>query len=80
MFPDEFVRAHQKWDLALLVYVLQVIPIKRERGLIIDEISKKLDKTGTKRIYYAARYSDPHSELAFEDGWINGIGEHGRTF
>jgi len=83
VWPHDFLRSKEKYDLVLLVFVLQTIPEKKERDAILQEIAKKLDRRGPRRMYYASRFGDkldsdkPH---AFKDGWIRKLDQKHQTF
>jgi hypothetical protein len=83
VWPADFVRSKLKYDVAILAFVLQVVPVKVERKVIIDEIAKRFDPSGPRRLYYASRYGDGPKlpeENRYNDGWIKGRGQHDRTF
>jgi len=83
LWPAEFLSSKVTYDVALLIYVTQVIPVKMERELIIKEIARRYAKNSPRRLYYAYRYGEGASipdEMKYNDGWVRGVGQHGRTF
>jgi SAM-dependent methyltransferase len=83
IWPINFISSPKKYDVALLLYVLQVIPVETERLRILKEIAKKLDKNGPRRLYYASRHGEakglPNNRKCENGGWIKGDGD-GKTF
>ena len=76
IWPKDFINSSQRFDVILLIFVLQVVPNKSDRERILDEIRKKLDKNGPKRLYYASRFGEGSrlkDEDKFRDGWILGF-------
>ncbi|GJM43288.1 MAG: hypothetical protein DHS20C21_01300 [Gemmatimonadota bacterium] len=83
VWPHDFMRSRVRYDVALLVYVLQVIPVKKDREVVLGEIAKRFDRNGPRRLYYASRYGEARSLSAdrkHKDGWVRGRGDHGRSF
>jgi hypothetical protein len=81
IWPDQFLRSRDRYDVALLIFVLQVVPIKKHREVILDTIAGALDPNGPRRLYYAGRYGEAKpSDRAFNDGWVRGDSEHDRSF
>ncbi len=79
--PVDFYRSPvETYEIALLTYVLQVIPIKKERRIILDQISDKL--RGPRRLYWASRYAGiaDDSTHEYRDGWIRNIDRNLQTF
>jgi hypothetical protein len=83
VWPHDFLKSKEKYDVVLLAFVLQTIPEKKERDAILYEIAKRLDRDGPRRLYYASRFGDklpsdkPH---AFKDGWIRKLDQKHQTF
>lgn len=87
-WPKDFIKSRLKYDVALLLYVIQVVPAKSHRKAIIKEIAKRFDPNGPKRLYYASRAGNkpsmkPEKKIVSSignDGWALGVGENDRTF
>ncbi|NIM94971.1 MAG: hypothetical protein GTO18_14820 [Anaerolineales bacterium] len=58
IWPDDFIKDTRKFDAALLIYVLQTMPIKKEREAVIKYIYKKMPWTIVRDsyVFYASRY------------------------
>jgi hypothetical protein len=83
VWPKNFLNSRGRYDVVLLVFVLQVIPVKAERALILDAIAKRFDRDGAKRLYYASRFGEGASlpdETRYNDGWVRGVHQNDRTF
>jgi hypothetical protein len=83
VWPHDFLKCKLKYDVALLVYVLQVIPVKKERNLVLNSISRGFERYGPRRLYYASRFGDASSlppENKHNDGWVKGVAENDRSF
>jgi hypothetical protein len=83
LWPHDFLKSKHRFDVALLLYVLQVVPIKADRKKILEAIGQRFDGNGPKRLYYASRYGDTtglKDEMKYNDGWVKGIGEKDRSF
>jgi hypothetical protein len=79
IWPHEFLKSKIRYNVALLIYVLQVIPIKVERDIVLDAIGERFAKTGPKRLFYSSRYGEAGG-LRYNDGWVKGVGDNDRTF
>jgi len=83
IWPKDFISSTEKYDIILLIYVLQTIPEKEDREQILNEIKRKLDNYGPKRVYYASRYGDSidlKDEDRFKDGWIKKLKNPKQSF
>lgn len=81
IWPDEFLDSTETYDVALLIYVLQVVPVQKHRTIILDKLAKSLDPNGPRRLYYAGRYGEKKpAARKFNDGWIRGNGQNDRSF
>ena len=83
VWPEDFIKSTRKYDVILLTFVLQVVPVKKDRGRIIGELIKKFDRNGPKRLYYASRHGVSRSlkdEDKYNDGWIQGYRNSTQTF
>lgn len=83
VWPDDFLKCKLKFDVALLVYVLQVIPVKKERDIVLNAIAKRFDHNGPKRLYYASRFGEARAlpeETRYNDGWVKGVAVGDRSF
>jgi hypothetical protein len=83
VWPHDFLKTKLRYDVALLMYVLQVVPTKVDRSVILESIAKRFDRDGPRRLYYASRYGeagDLPDETRFGDGWIRGRGPNDRSF
>jgi len=54
VWPRGFINDKRKFDAALLVYVIQVMPVPKERAAVIKHVRKKLKSDAY--LFYAARY------------------------
>ncbi len=54
VWPNQFIADKRKFDAAILAFVIQIMPIPKERKAVIKHIYKKLDKDAY--LFYAARY------------------------
>ncbi len=54
VWPGDFIQDRRKFDAALLVYVLQVMPMAKERQAVLKHIYRKLNRDGY--LFYASRY------------------------
>jgi len=88
--PKSFLKCRRRYDVALLLYVLQTIPDSSDRRTAMRQIASCFDRHGPRRLYYASRTLPP-KELAEmdeskiisrcgRDGWVMGRGEKGRSF
>jgi hypothetical protein len=83
IWPSDFITSKVKYDVAILAFVLQVIPAKIDREVALKSIAKHFDKNGPKRLYYASRFGEAKAlpdNMKFNDGWVRGVGENDRTF
>lgn len=83
MWPDDFIRSTDRYDVVILSFVLQVIPSKVDREDALKAISKHFDPNGPKRLYYASRFGDAKDlsdDMRYKDGWVKGVGEKDRSF
>jgi len=82
MWPHDFINADIKYDVAILSFVLQVIPVPSDREAVLKAIAKRFDQSGPKRLYYASRFgleSKLGEKPRLNDGWVMGVGS-ARTF
>jgi SAM-dependent methyltransferase len=74
LWPKQFIDDDRKFDGAILSYVIQVMPKRDERELVISEIYKKLDaKKGL--LFYSSRYGEiTKNDAKFQagDGYYRG--------
>jgi SAM-dependent methyltransferase len=54
IWPKDFINDRRKFDAALLFYVVQVMPLDKERQLVLKQIYRKLRDDAY--LVYAARY------------------------
>lgn len=83
IWPKNFIKSTKKFDVVILIFVLQVIPTKSYRGRILDEIRKKINKNGPKRLYYASRFGEGRymkNENGYKDGWVLGLKNATQSF
>jgi hypothetical protein len=83
VWPNDFLRSKIRYDVALLMYVLQVIPVKTHRSTILDAIVERFRRDGPRRLLYASRFGEARTLSASQrhnDGWVRGRGEHDRSF
>jgi hypothetical protein len=83
LWPDQFLKCTHRFDVVLLVYVLQVVPVKKDREAILDGVASRLDKNGPRRLYYASRTGEGRGlpdENRYNDGWVRGKGPNDHTF
>jgi hypothetical protein len=83
VWPHDFLKCRLRYDVALLTFVLQVIPVKLDRQVILKAIAEKFDKNGPRRLYYASRFGDGRDlpdEMRYNDGWVRGKGANDRSF
>lgn len=83
LWPHDFLKSKVKYDVAILSYVLQVIPVKSERHVILKAIAERFAKSSPKRLYYASRVGDAktlENEMKHGDGWVKGVGDNDRSF
>ena len=83
VWPDDFLNCKLRYDVALLLFVLQVIPVKLEREIVLEAIGSRFDKNGPKRLYYASRFGEARGlpdETKHKDGWVRGRGANDRSF
>ena len=83
IWPEGFLKSSRKYDVALLIYVLQTMPVKLERRIVLEAIGKRLDKNGPKRLFYASRTGEASSlpdSIRHNDGWVRGRGPNGFSF
>lgn len=84
LFPDEFLKTKEKFDLILLVNVLTIMPVPAERWLVLLHCHERLKKDGS--ILYYAQFGDRDSrsrcteENIISDGWYVGIKKRFKTF
>lgn len=70
IWPKDFIRDRRRFDAALLFYVLQTMPLEKERQLVLHHLYSKL--TQDSYLIYASRYGqiteeDLHHKVA--DGY-----------
>jgi hypothetical protein len=83
IWPHSFLHSKIRYDVALLMYVLQVIPVKVEREIALKAIGEHFNRNGPKRLYYASRYGEAvnlSDDAKYNDGWVMGKSVHDRTF
>src|ERR1051326_1839454 len=83
VWPNDFLKCDLKYVVALLVYVLQVIPVKKERDIVLSAIADRFDRNGPKRLYYASRFGEARTlpdDTKYNDGWVRGVGVNDRSF
>ena len=81
--PSDFLNSKIVYDVAILTYVLQVMPIKLERDLVLEEIATRFDPEGPRQLFYASRYGEALSlpeSTRYNDGWVRGRTEKGYSF
>lgn len=54
VWPDQFIAEKRKFDAAILAFVIQIMPIPKERIAVIRHIHKKLNRDAY--LFYAARF------------------------
>ncbi len=54
VWPKQFIADKRKFDAALLVYVLQVMPVPEERMTVLSHLYKKLNKDTY--LFYSSRF------------------------
>lgn len=83
IWPHAFLKTKLRYDVALMMYVLQVVPTMVDREQILESVADRFDRDGPRRLYYASRYGEgsqlPH-DTKFNDGWVKGRGPHDRSF
>lgn len=70
IWPKDFLKDKRKFDCALLIYVLQVMPIPKERSSLLRNIYKKLNKPAY--LFYASRFNqltDEEKKYRVTDGY-----------
>jgi hypothetical protein len=83
VWPHDFLKSNLKYDVALLMFVLQVIPQVSDRELVLKSISKRFNNNGPRRLCYASRYGESATlpqTTKFNDGWVKGRSVNDRTF
>jgi hypothetical protein len=55
VWPNDFIKDNSRWDAALLCYVLQTMPIPKERELLLKLLKKKLVTDSF--LFYTSRYN-----------------------
>lgn len=58
IFPHEFFECERRFDLAILVNVVNYIPVKRHRSLVIKYCAQKLRDRGW--LLWVSQYGDTH--------------------
>jgi hypothetical protein len=58
IYPKDFKNDGRKFDAALLCFVLQIMPLHKERELVLDLLYKKL--TQDAYLFYMSRYNQMH--------------------
>ncbi len=61
VWPKQFVNHRKKFDAALLIYVLQTMPLKSERLFVLKQLKKKLKNDGY--LVYMSRYGQVTAEV-----------------
>lgn len=83
-YPDEFLRDASRFDLVLLINVLNIMPREAERSLVLQECFKRLNPGG--HVLWYTQYGDPYYENQCKDenrvgdGWYLGAGHKFKTF
>jgi len=70
IYPRDFIEDRRRFDAALLCYVLQVMPLKREREKVLKHLSEKL--VDDAYLLYMSRYNQMEGALPehrVEDGY-----------
>jgi hypothetical protein len=83
IWPHDFIRSKEKYDVVILAYVLQTVPEKKERDAILKEIARKLDSNGPRRMYYASRFGDRTNDdknHQYKDGFVRKVDNQFQTF
>ena len=83
VWPHDFLKSREKYDVVILVFVLQTVPEKKERDTILKEIAKRLDRNGPRRLYYASRFGDrteTDTRHRYKDGFIRKLDNEYQTF
>jgi len=84
VYPDDFLAAPQTFDLALLVNVLNIMPVPAERLLVIQESYRKLNAGG--HVLWYSQYGDADykkrctDDVRFGDGYYIGKNRRFKTF
>jgi hypothetical protein len=55
VWPGDFIQTNRRFDAVLLCYVLQVMPIPKERALVLKHITKKMRNDSY--LLYMSRYN-----------------------
>jgi len=83
-YPDEFLRDTSKFDLVLLINVLNIMPVEGERSLVLQECFKRLNPDG--HLLWYTQYGDSYYEdqctddNRLGDGWYLGTTRRFKTF
>lgn len=81
LFPNQFIKNRKKYDAVLLVYVIQTMPIPREREYLIDLVYSKMKKESY--LLYMSRYGQVKglpNERKINDGYYMNITSKNKTF
>jgi len=84
IYPDEFLRDESKFDLVLLINVLNIMPRVGERSLVLQECFKRLNPDG--HVLWYTQYGDAYYENQctddnrLGDGYYLGTTRRYKTF
>lgn len=84
IFPGEFFRSKEEFDLIILINVLTIIPVPAERWLVLLHCHKRLKKDGFILWYSQFGDRDQRSRCTdqnrISDGWYMGKNKRLKTF
>jgi hypothetical protein len=83
IWPHAFLKSKIRYDVALLTFVLQVVPVRIDREIVLRAIGEHFAKNGPKRLFYASRFGEADAlpkDTQYNDGWVRGKGENDRSF
>jgi hypothetical protein len=83
VWPHDFLDSSLTYDVALLMFVLQVIPVQADRKAVLKAIGDHFGRNGPKRLFYASRTGEARElsdDTKYKDGWVRGRGTNDRTF
>ena len=84
IFPEEFIKSKEQFDLILLINVLNVMPVPAERWLVLLHCHQRLNKDGL--ILWYSQFGDKDQrnrctdENKISDGWYMGKNSRYKTF
>jgi hypothetical protein len=84
VYPHEFFTSKSKFDLALLINVLNIMPIQGERTIVVQECYSKLNSNGY--LLWYSQYGDPDykkrctDDVRLGDGYYIGKTRKFKTF